>query len=41
MRRDLEVPAQAYPVRWETPSSSKAQRWMRVGVVMTVKAGRL
>ena len=41
MRRDLEAPAQAYPVRWETPSSSKAQRWMGVGVMMTVRAGRL
>ena len=41
MRGDLEVPAYVYPARWETPSSSKAQRWRGVGVVMTVKAGRL
>src|SRR2546429_2749879 len=34
------LPDYAYP-RWlETPSSSRARRWMGVGVVMMVKAGR-
>ena len=41
LHADLEMPADAYPAWWETPSSSKAQRWMGVGVMMTVKAGRL
>ena len=28
IRGDLQVPADAYPVPQETPSSPKAQRWM-------------
>jgi hypothetical protein len=38
MRDDLMLPDYAYPMRQETPRSSKAWRWTGVGVVMTVKA---